>query len=164
MKKETRISHRMINLPFFTRFNLQRVWILPLLLIIFSFKGENKPLWYEPGVNHPFTSQNADNPNEKITFNLIYDQLGNATISKTTSTGVVTPQSHVFTDWNSVQITSTNDLHFNFTDHPQFNWYIIYFNNENGLRVYKELKSGEPDTSNNNAHFLVFQARSATMK
>lgn len=151
MKKENQISQRMNNHPLFNRFNPLKLWILPLLLIIFSFKGENNSLWYEPGVNHSFTSQNADNPNETITFNLIYDQLGNAIVSKTTSMGTANPKSHVFANWSSVQITSTNNLHFDYYNDPQFKWYIIYFKNENGFRVCNELGSGGSSGSSGDA-------------
>ncbi len=78
--------------------------------------------------------------------------------------GTANSKSHIFANWKSVQIKSTNDLHFDYSDDTNFNWYIIYLKNRKGLGVYKELKSGEPDTSNKNADFLVFQAQSATFQ
>ncbi len=129
--------------------------LIPVLFFISSFSKESpNSAWYSPGQIHQFSAMNSENPTEKITISLTYDQFGNASISKSTTIGSILQTSHIFSNWKSIQMDENNNLNFSYSIDSQFNWYILYFKTDLGLRVCSELGSGGSSGSEGDAKIV----------
>lgn len=83
---------------------------LCIILLCFAFTIQAQS-WYTPGTNYVFESKSQSNPQQVVKLTLVYDNQGNATITKTTrnATGNDATRTCTFGPSGELSITSSQN-------------------------------------------------------